>query len=50
MLINPVLALAALVARAYIRIFPSIEKNNFIILKLSRKIKTRGRFGRGRRR
>lgn len=50
MLINPALALAALVARAYIRTFPSIEKNNFIILKLPGRIKTRGRFGRGRRR
>jgi hypothetical protein len=49
-LINPALSLAAVVARAYIRIFPSIEKNNFIILKLPRRIKTRGRFGRGRRR
>jgi len=49
-LINPALALAAVVARAYIRIFPNNQKNNFIILKLPSKIKTRGRFGRGRRR
>jgi hypothetical protein len=49
-LINPALALAALVARAYIRTFPNNSKNNSIILKLPSKIKTRGRFGRGRRR
>jgi hypothetical protein len=49
-LINPALALAALVARAYIRTFPNNSKNNSIILKLPRRIKTRGRFGRGRRR
>ena len=50
MLFNPALALAALVARAYIRTFPNNVKNNSIILKLPGKIRTVGPRARRRRR